>query len=79
VVEQEYGAPFDEVMDASIITPHSLANTFLLKDSSQLVGRSFAKRYTFEGETKPGFVDYGFHQPQELPLPSGISRSLAKS
>jgi hypothetical protein len=37
-----------------------LSHTFLLKDSSQLIGRKVAKPYFYEGETKPGFIDYGF-------------------
>lgn len=42
-----------------IIRPNNLIHTFLLNDSSQ-VTKELAKPYAFDGENKPGFVDYGF-------------------
>lgn len=75
VIEKEYGVSFDRVVNDSIIMPYSLDNTFLLNDTSQLIGKPFAKPYVFDGDTKPGFVDYGFSASAGI---ASTVRDLAK-
>jgi CubicO group peptidase (beta-lactamase class C family) len=62
VVEKASQATFEKVMQEKIIKPLGLKNTYLLKDSSQVrnEGRKIALPYFYEGETKDGFVDYGY-------------------
>jgi hypothetical protein len=62
VVEKAYQSTFEEVIQDKIIKPLGLKNTYLLKDSSQIHndGRKIASPYFYEGETKEGFIDYGY-------------------
>jgi CubicO group peptidase (beta-lactamase class C family) len=62
VVEKAHQGTFEKVMEKQIIKPLGLKNTYLLKDSSQLrnEGRRIASPYFYEGETKGGFIDYGY-------------------
>ncbi|MEJ0034395.1 MAG: serine hydrolase domain-containing protein [Bacteroidota bacterium] len=60
VIEKEIGGSFDSIVNASIVKPNGLHHTFLLKDTTNLIGKKVAKPYVFEGETKPGFIDYGY-------------------
>jgi CubicO group peptidase (beta-lactamase class C family) len=62
VVEKAYQSTFEEVIQEKIIKPLGLKNTYLLKDSSQIHndGRKIASPYFYEGETKEGFIDYGY-------------------
>lgn len=62
VVEKAYQSTFEEVIQEKIIKPLGLKNTYLLRDSSQIQndGRKIASPYFYEGETKEGFIDYGY-------------------
>lgn len=60
VIEDQMTETFWNVTDGTIIKPYSLKNTFLLGDSTDLIGNKVAKPYAFEGETKPGYIDYGY-------------------
>lgn len=62
VVEKASQTTFEKVMQERIIKPLGLKNTYLLRDSSQTrnEGRKIALPYFYEGETKDGFVDYGY-------------------
>ncbi|MEJ0056985.1 MAG: serine hydrolase domain-containing protein [Bacteroidota bacterium] len=61
VIEREYEMPFEQAMQDKIIGPLNLKNTFLLKDSSQLMrkNRKVAQPYLYEGNLKNGFIDFG--------------------
>lgn len=61
VIEKKYGVPYVDAVKTNIIDRLGLKNTFLLVDSNQLAqeNRKIAKPYFYEGETKPGFIDYG--------------------
>lgn len=62
VVEKAYRTTFAKVMQERIIEPLGLNNTYLLKDSTEVFhgGRKIARPYFYEGETKDGFIDYGY-------------------
>lgn len=62
VIEQAAGKPFAEVLQEKILDPIALKNTFLLKDSTQLVQNKLqlVKPYIFDNEVKAGFVDFGY-------------------
>lgn len=62
VIEKAYQSTFEEVIQEKIIKPLGLKNTYLLKDSSQIhsSSRKIALPYFYEGETKAGFIDYGY-------------------
>ena len=62
VVEKAYETTFEKVMQEQIIKPLGLKSTYLLKDSSQVrnEGIKIASPYFYEGETKDGFIDYGY-------------------
>lgn len=51
---------FHDLIRDSIVGRYSLRHTFLLEDSTSIKGKKVAKPYVFEGETKPGFIDYGY-------------------
>ncbi|AXT18649.1 class A beta-lactamase-related serine hydrolase [Flavobacteriaceae bacterium AU392] len=71
VIEKVAGQTFEEVINTRIINKLQLKNTYLLKDSLQLVSenRKIASPYFLGGEMKngflektprEGFIDYGF-------------------
>jgi len=62
VIENASGMSFEEFMKKQVIEPLNLKNTFLLKDSTQLIGSKYimAKPYILENGIEQGFVDFGF-------------------
>lgn len=62
VIEQASGKSFKEVMDEEILVPLKLKNTFLLKDSTQIIEekRRIAKPYILDDGIKSGFIDFGY-------------------
>ncbi len=71
VIEKASGTPFEIAIKERILDKIGLKNTYLLKDSTQLLSekRTLAKPYLLAGdivdgvmekESKSGFVDYGF-------------------
>jgi CubicO group peptidase (beta-lactamase class C family) len=58
VIEKKYDKSFKAVIDSLIIDKLKLKNTYLLGDSTEV--RDMAKPYVFDGEVKPGFIDYGY-------------------
>ncbi len=60
VIEKEHGASYKSIMNAAILLPFELDNTYLMGDTIDIGTRKIAKPYVFEGETKPGFIDYGY-------------------
>lgn len=62
VIEKAAGQSFEKEMQEKIILPLGLKNTYLLKDSLQIIQeqRKIAKPYLYDGEVKSGFIDYGY-------------------
>jgi CubicO group peptidase (beta-lactamase class C family) len=62
VIEKASGKSFKELLNERIFQPLTLANTYLLEDSMQLIKekRKMASPYLYDGLTRPGFIDYGF-------------------
>src|ERR1051325_5967639 len=60
VIEKENDAKFEVMINSQIVVPNEMNHTFLLQNKEQVEKRGIAMPYVFEGETKPGFIDYGF-------------------
>lgn len=62
VIEKAARHSFEREMQEKIFLPLGLKNTYLLKDSSQIIQeqRKIAKPYLYDGEVKSGFIDYGY-------------------
>ena len=62
VIEQASGTSFAEAMNKEILTPLALKNTFLLKDSTQIIKekRIIANPYILDKEVENGFIDFGY-------------------
>ncbi len=62
VIEQAAGKSFAEVMNEEILVPLKLKNTFLLKDSTQVIEekRIIAKPYVLDNGVENGFIDFGY-------------------
>ncbi|KXX69780.1 hypothetical protein AVL50_12890 [Flammeovirga sp. SJP92] len=58
VIEKASGQTFAEIVQNEIFIPLKLKNTFLLKDSTQIIG--IAKPYILEDGVEDGFIDYGY-------------------
>lgn len=77
VVEKAYKKTFEDVVQEKIIDPLKLNDTYLLKDSTQVVnkGNKMALPYLYEGEIRDGFIDYGYSAAAGI---SSTVRDLAK-
>jgi CubicO group peptidase (beta-lactamase class C family) len=75
VIQTEGNGTMELVLNSNITAAYEMNNTFLLTDSSALSKRKYAKPYVFDGETKPGFVDYGYSASAGL---TSTVRDLAK-
>lgn len=62
VIEKASGMSFSAYLERSIFSPLQLENTYLLRDSTQISQNNLklALPYVYEGETKKGFIDYGY-------------------
>ena len=62
VIEKATGKSFANAMNEEIFMPLRLENTFLLKDSTQLIqnNKSIAKPYILDNGIENGFIDYGY-------------------
>ncbi|WP_298758289.1 serine hydrolase domain-containing protein [uncultured Psychroserpens sp.] len=62
VIEQASGKSFKHVLDEEILIPLKLNNTFLLRDSIQVVKekRKIAKPYILDNGIENGFIDFGY-------------------
>lgn len=62
VIEQTTGKSFETVLKEEILTPLKLKNTFLLKDSIQIIEekRIIAKPYILNKGIENGFIDFGY-------------------
>ncbi len=62
VIEKASGTSFADVLNAEILTPLKLKNTFLLKDSTQIIEekRIIAKPYILDNGIENGFIDFGY-------------------
>ncbi len=62
VIEKATGNSFAKVMNKEIFNPLQLKNTFLLKDSTQIIqkNRSIVKPYMLDNGIKKGFIDFGY-------------------
>ena len=62
VIEKASRKSFLEVMDEEILVPLKLKNTFLLKDSTQIIKgkRILAKPYILDIGVENGFIDFGY-------------------
>jgi CubicO group peptidase (beta-lactamase class C family) len=62
VIEQASGQSYAAFMNQEILAPLKLKNTFLLKDSTQVVDeqRKIAKPYKLDNGVENGFIDFGY-------------------
>ena len=62
VIEQATGKSFKDVLNEEILAPLKLKNTFLLKDSTQIIEekRIIAKPYFLDDGVENGFIDFGY-------------------
>ena len=62
VIEQASGKSFANVLNEEVLTPLKLKNTFLLKDSIQIIEekRKIAKPYILDNGVENGFIDFGY-------------------
>lgn len=62
VIEQASGKSFADVLNEEILAPLKLKNTFLLKDSAQIIEekRVIAKPYILDNGVEDGFIDFGY-------------------
>ncbi len=62
VIEKVSGKPFNTVMEEEIFEPLKLKNTFLLKDSTQIIQKNLkiAKPSILDNGIEKGFIDFGY-------------------
>lgn len=62
VIEQASGKSFADVLNEEVLTPLKLKNTFLLKDSTQIIEEDLviAKPYILGNGVENGFIDFGY-------------------
>lgn len=62
VIEKVSNGSFDDVMNQKILKPLKLKNTFLLRDSTQIIreNRLIAKPYILDNGIEDGFIDFGY-------------------
>lgn len=62
IIEQSSGVSFKEYLENEIFVPLQLQNTYLLKDSTQIVEEQLkiAKPYILDDGIKEGFIDFGY-------------------
>lgn len=62
VIEKVSHRPFEDVMNQEILIPLKLKNTFLLRDSTQIIkeNRLIVKPYILDNGIEDGFIDFGY-------------------
>ncbi|MFY0630134.1 MAG: beta-lactamase family protein [Flavobacteriaceae bacterium] len=62
IIEEVSGKSFENLMEEEIFQPLKLKNTFLLKDSTQIIKHNLkiAKPYTIGDGIEKGFIDFGY-------------------
>lgn len=75
VILKEHQVTYEAAINTNITVPYDLNNTFFLQDEKQLSRYKYARPYVYDGEIKPGFIDYGFSASSGL---TSTVRDLAK-